>query len=69
MSYGMSPEAEIPIDEKKASGWKVHHVQFGVALKQKMDTLGIEAELVYPGKKSQYGSMADFFKAKLGKEE
>jgi acetyl esterase/lipase len=67
MSYGMPPDAPIPADPKRARGWKVHHVMFGVKLKEKMDELGIEAELRYPSASSKYGSVAEFFRAKFGK--
>jgi acetyl esterase/lipase len=61
------PQAAVPTDATKAQGWKVHHVIFGVKLKEKMDALGIEADLKYPGASSTYSSVADFFKAKFGK--
>jgi acetyl esterase len=66
MSYGMAPDAAMPSDARKIQGWKVHHVAFGIKLKAMMDELGIESHLRYPGKQPQYGSMADFFIAKLG---
>ncbi|MCI0422300.1 MAG: DUF1080 domain-containing protein, partial [Acidobacteria bacterium] len=55
----------------KAQSWKVHHVIFGVKLKEEMDKLGIEADLKYPGAKTRYISIPAFFKAKLqgGKDE
>jgi acetyl esterase len=65
MSYGMAPDAPIPSDPRKIQGWKVHHVAFGIKLKEMMDELGIESHLRYPGKQNQYGSIADFFIAKL----
>lgn len=67
MGYGMAPDAPVPTDPKRSQGWKVHHVMFGVKLKEKMDALGIEADLKYPGASSTYASVGDFFKAKLGK--
>jgi acetyl esterase/lipase len=66
MSYGMAPDAPVPVDPRRARGWKVHHVMFGVKLKEKMDALGIEADLNYPGGSAAYASAADFFKAKFG---
>ncbi|MHC4517316.1 MAG: alpha/beta hydrolase [Planctomycetota bacterium] len=65
MSYGMSPDAPAPTDPARARGWKVHHVIFGVKLKEKMDHLGIEADLKYPGAETKYTSIAAFFIAKL----
>jgi len=65
MSYGQNPEDPVPEDPSKASGWKVHHVTFGIKLKERMDALGIEADLKYPRGESKYASNAAFFKAKL----
>lgn len=65
MTYGMSPDAPIPTNPRRAQGWKVHHVQFGIALKKEMDRLGIEADLQYPGAKTRYRSVADFLIKKL----
>ena len=67
MSYGMAPDDPVPTDPKRARGWKVHHVIFGVKLKEKMDALGVEADLKYRGNSSTYSSVAHFFKAKLTK--
>ena len=65
MTYSMAPDAKIPSDPRRARGWKVHHVAFGIALKKKMDDLGIEAHLKYPGVRTAYPSIASFFIAKL----
>ncbi len=65
MSYGMKPDAPIPSDSRKARGWKVHHVIFGVKLKEKMDRLGVEANLKYPSVETKYNSPASFLIAKL----
>jgi pimeloyl-ACP methyl ester carboxylesterase len=65
MSYGMKPDAPIPSDAKRARGWKVHHVIFGVKLKEKMERLGVEANLKYPGVRTKYNSPAGFLIAKL----
>jgi hypothetical protein len=43
----------------------VHHVTFGVKLKEEMDELGIEADLKYPGARTTYRSIVDFFVTKL----
>ena len=63
MTYGMAPDDPVP--EKNPRGWKVHHVIFGVKLKEKMDALGVESVLKYRGVKTPYRSPADFFIAKL----
>jgi hypothetical protein len=65
MSYGMKPDAPVPDDPSRTQGWKVHHVTFGVKLKEKMDELGVEADLKYPGARTTYRSSADFFIKKL----
>ncbi|MFH1719137.1 MAG: alpha/beta hydrolase, partial [Planctomycetota bacterium] len=65
MSYAMKPDDPVPTDAVKAQGWKVHHVMFGIKLKEEMDKLGIEADLKYPGAQTTYGSTAEFFIAKL----
>jgi len=67
MGYGMAPDAPVPTDPERARGWKVHHVMFGVKLKEKMDELGVEADLKYPGASTKYESIPQFFKVKLGK--
>lgn len=65
MTYSMSPDAPVPEGEK-AQGWKVHHVVFGVALKEKMDALGVESHLVYPGAEDkEYSDISQFLLAKL----
>lgn len=65
MSYGIRPDAPIPDDPSRAQGWKVHHVTFGVKLKEKMDELGVEADLKYPEAQTTYRSIVDFFITKL----
>jgi len=35
MQYGMAPTAPVPNDQKKVRGWIVHHVDFGIALKER----------------------------------
>lgn len=49
----------------KKRGWIVHHVDFGIALKEKMDSLNIESHLRYPSGKTKYNSLVGFFKDKL----
>lgn len=69
MNYGMKPDDPVPTDAKRAQGWKVHHVIFGVKLKEKMDELNVEADLKYPGARTTYKSIADFFIKKLKPKE
>jgi acetyl esterase/lipase len=65
MSYGMSPTDKLPSDPKRVRGWLIHHVNLGIALKEKADVLNFEAHLKYPGAKPKYESLVDFFVAKL----
>ena len=67
MTYGMASDAPVPTDPKRARGWKVHHVMFGVKLKEKMDELGVEADLKHPGASPKYESIPQFFRVKLKK--
>jgi len=64
MSYGMKPDDPVPAGDR-AQGWKVHHVIFGVKLKEKMDEIGVEADLRYPGAKTKYSSRDRFLITKL----
>ena len=68
MRYGMAPGDPVP-DGDRAQGWKVHHVNFGIALKAKLDAVGVENFLNYPGANSAYATPADFFIGKFGKSE
>ena len=63
MRYSMAPDDPVPTE--KAQGWKVHHVIFGLKLKEMMDELGVEADLKYPGAQTKYESLAAFFITKL----
>lgn len=65
MSYGMSPTDPLPTDPKRIRGWLIHHVNLGLALKEKTDEIELEAHLKYPGSESKYVSLVDFFQSKL----
>jgi acetyl esterase len=65
MYYEMKPGDPVPTDSSRAQGWKGHHVMFGVKLKEKMDELGVEADLKYPDAQTTYHSIAGFFIKKL----
>lgn len=64
MSYGMKPDDPVPAGAR-SQGWKVHHVIFGVKLKEKMDEIGAEADLQYPSAKTKYSSRERFLITKL----
>ncbi len=48
MSYGMKPEDSIPSDPKRARGWSIHHVNFGIAMEEQLRRNGVEVILKYP---------------------
>ena len=68
MSYGMNPTAKPPTDNKRIRGWLIHHVNLGIALKEKTDALKLEAHLKYPGAEIKYQSLVEFFVDKLLKK-
>ena len=70
MQYSMNPNAVAPSKDnpKKFKGWVIHHVGFGIALKEKMDELNVEAHLKYPSSKTKYNSLVEFFIDKLNKQ-
>ena len=65
MSYPMKPDDPIPSNPEVVRSWQYHHVIFGIKLKEKMDDLGVEADLKYPDADSKYKSNLDFLKSKL----
>jgi len=65
MTYGMDPSAKPPSDRKRLRGWIIHHVNLGIALKEKADALKLEAHLKYPGAKLKYPSQVEFLVDKL----
>ncbi len=65
MSYGMSPTAKLPTDPGRVRGWLIHHVNLGIALKEKSDAIKHEAHLKYPGAEVEYESLVEFFVDKL----
>ena len=65
MRYSQKPDDPIPEDPRIAGGWKIHHVIFGVKLKEKMDALGVESHLKYPGNIIAYKWEQDFLIERL----
>ena len=65
MSYFMSPTAKPPTETERIRGWVIHHVNFGLTLKEKTDALEVEAHLKYPGTETPYSSQIEFFVDKL----
>ena len=68
MRYSMSPTAKPPNDPKRVRGWLIHHVNLGIALKEKTDALNVESHLKYPGAEIKYQSLVEFFVDKLLKK-
>ena len=64
MTYKMAPGDPIP-DPEDQMAWELHHVNFGIKLKEKMDKLRVEAALEYPGVQAAYNSTVHFFTEKL----
>ena len=65
MSYGMKPTDQPPTNPARLRGWLIHHVNLGIALKEKMDALHLEAHLNYPDAKCAYESDVAFLVSKL----
>jgi acetyl esterase/lipase len=65
MTYGMDPSAKPPTDRNRLRGWIIHHVNLGIALKEKTDALELEAHLKYPGADLKYPSQIEFLVDKL----
>lgn len=67
MQYWMKPNAVAPRKDnpKEFKGWVLHHLDFGTALKEKMDELNVEAHLQYPGSDDEYESLVKFLTSKL----
>lgn len=60
MSYGMKPDDQIPANKQKARGWSIHHVNFGIALEDKLRREGVEVILKYPQIKLPFENDVEF---------
>ena len=60
MSYWMTPSSEIPNNLRRARGWIIHHVNFGLALEEKLLQSDVEVVLKYPGASPKFSSDVDF---------
>ena len=65
MSYGMAPSAKPPENKTRLRGWLIHHVNLGIALKEKTDILKLESYLKYPGADLKYPTQNEFLIDKL----
>jgi hypothetical protein len=61
--YGMAPGSPIP--ENNPRGWKIHHINFGLTMQEKLQAAGVEVTLNYPGAKVKYASDVEFLIDKL----
>ena len=48
MRYGMNPGDPIPGNLKRARSWIIHHVNFGIAMEEKLKLKGVYVDLNYP---------------------
>jgi len=62
MEYKMAPSDPIPLEKPRS--WQVHHINFGLALKKKMDSLGIDCTVKHVPDKAN-NTFAEFFIAQL----
>jgi acetyl esterase len=60
MSYGMDPEDPIPNDPKRARGWSIHHVRFGLVMEKKLRQEGVEVFLKHPQVELPFANAVDF---------
>ncbi|OUW17846.1 MAG: hypothetical protein CBD18_03735 [Opitutales bacterium TMED158] len=60
MNYGMKPDDPVPTDPKRANGWKIHHVNFGIAMEERLRRTGVETHLSYPGAKLAFENDVSF---------
>lgn len=64
LQYNMAPGSPIP--EENARGWKIHHVNFGLAMEKKLNEAGVEVTLNYRGAEGvRYSSAGEFLIDKL----
>ena len=59
MRYSMKPDDPIP-EGDNSTGWKVHHVNFGIAMQYELQRAGVEATLDYPGPQTRFSSSEEF---------
>ena len=60
MSYGMKPDDPVPDDPKRARGWSIHHVNFGIAMEKQLQLAGVEVFLKYPQVELPYDNEVEF---------
>ena len=45
MRYRMNPDDPIPGNLKRSRGWIIHHVNFGIAMEEKLKLKGVDVDL------------------------
>lgn len=60
MSYGMNPNDLIPSNWKRARGWAIHHVNFGIAMEEKLKQNGVTVYLNYPKSPKKFKDQTSF---------
>ena len=60
MSYGMNPDDPIPGDPKRARGWSIHHVKFGLVMEEELRREGVEVYLKYPQARLPFNNDVSF---------
>jgi hypothetical protein len=65
MQYRMAPDAPQPSEPGQVQGWRVHHVNFGMALLKQAQELGVSVYLKHPGADVKVSSDVDFFRERL----
>ena len=60
MSYGMKPDDQVPSNPKRARGWSIHHVNFGIAMEKQLQRAGVEVFLKYPQVELPYKNEVEF---------
>ncbi len=67
MRYGMNPDDPIPGNLKRARGWIIHHVNFGIAMEEKLKLKGVNVNLNYPKANKRFKDEISFLIHQLKK--
>lgn len=60
MSYSMNPDDEVPNNPKRIRGWSIHHVNFGIAMEERLRQEGVKVFLKYPQVELPYKDEVEF---------
>ncbi len=67
MNYGMNPNDSIPEDHKRARGWSIHHINFGLVMEERLQSAGVDVYLNYPKANLPFESDVEFLMHHLKK--